>query len=547
MEKQHDDGSSDHQNRLSQTHCHSAHSSSKTFQVNYLTRSIPRSRFYAIFSLAALIALIVLGRANDTSLPPNDSALHALVALDATQAQGFVPRLPMGEFNDHPFPLFYLNGLVMRALGSTPWSARALPGLFAVALALSVAALGTRLRSWPFGFAAAIFLFLSPGALKTAASFHLDIPMLFFIVTSFWLWLRGSWGLAGVFAGLGMWIKTPVALLLVPVSFAWLGIRGELRTRLRGWIGMSACAIAVGFSVWALSGFLGGWDLVWDYWRRQLWGTAIGGRGQVQSPDLFLFFKVLRDREYLPALATLLPALAMIALGKHWRKKEVALPLLASGVLIAAISPLRFKYAHYFLPAFPFIALLQAQLLMPWLKRFEGQEEARFNFGFTGVTLVALAAVVVFPIPFAPEAFPALKRFNPYIQSYGNCEDQVLFVPGSHPYGGIVDYSIEIRYATGRKVQEAPCSELVRLASQPSAGWILMATSEEHCLDAGTRSRFPTALRFGNQRLLTNRIPRETAFADSHGSALDLSPLQRELQGSIDCRAPEIKRDRYYR
>jgi hypothetical protein len=48
------------------------------------------------------------------------------------------------------------------------------------------------------------------------------------------------------------------------------------------------------------------------------------------------------------------------------------------------------------------------------------------------------------PIELVPEMFPALRRFNPIIQSYGSCRDKVLYIDGNQPYGSYGDYGVEI-------------------------------------------------------------------------------------------------------
>src|SRR5262249_45350803 len=158
------------------------------------------------------------------------------------------------------------------------------PCLLSVGTVLLTAWLGAMLMSLPAGLAAGAILAFSKGFVVDAVNGHLDNVMGFFILASFALWLRGRRRAASVCAGGGMWFKTPVALLLFPALAAQELARGGPRAllsrpalpRLAGGAALALCA---GMLVWVATGLIGGWELARDYWVRQLWGTAVGGRG----------------------------------------------------------------------------------------------------------------------------------------------------------------------------------------------------------------------------------------------------------------------------
>ncbi|MGZ3697239.1 MAG: ArnT family glycosyltransferase, partial [Bdellovibrionota bacterium] len=329
-------------------------------------------------ALFCLALATYLGKSWETSLPPNDSAFHATVALHATE-KGWIPQLPIpgirsyntsdaAGFNDHPFPLFVLDGMIQRKLGPGGFSARLLPALLAAGTILLTAALGGALESAALGWTAALLLLFTPEYIKSAASFHLDVPMIFPILLSFWLWRKGKWSLAGLAAGLGCWIKTPVSLLVVPVAACVIFLRRE--KALRGsWIRMALVALLSAGSYWVLVRAIAGPEIVRDYWVRQVWGTAVGGRGGGER-DLGMFFSYLRHH-FLPWVLLLLPSAYVIWRDKLWRRDSVLIPLVAIAILAIVISPMRFKYDYYFLPAFPFLTLICAQSFRKWLPAWE--------------------------------------------------------------------------------------------------------------------------------------------------------------------------------
>ncbi len=502
-------------------------------------------RNLAWIALACLALTVYLGKSYQTSLPANDSALHATVSMAATHGGSATPLLPIGAglsagqgskfFNDHPFTMFYVNGHIQRLLGPGAWSARVLPALFGVGAILMTAWLGTLLGGEALGLVAALILLFVPGFIRGGASFHLDVPMTFFILLSFGLWRKGWIFRAGVAAGIGMIVKTPVAMLILPVAFLYEAAHGRWRTGLRHAL-IIGLAAAIPFTlIWSLTAYFGGWSTVRDYWERQLLGTAVGGRGGAKPRDLLMFFRyIARGRDFLPWSVALIPAAIVYYRRRLWRSDAGLIPVLAAGFFVLAVSPLRFKYDYYFLPTIPFIALLLAQLALPWAER----GLARLHAGIIAFALIVPAVLISSPIPFAPEAYPALRKFNAFIQSYGECTDLVLFVEGGHPYGGPVDFSTELDFYTGRKMRVASCDEASRVASDPGVAWIIVAAQNyASCLSAEVRTRFSTVLQFGNQYLLTTRIP-------AHGT-LDLTPLERELKAVTDCTPAPLPRDRY--
>jgi hypothetical protein len=532
-------------------------------------RARPASYLPALASLLALAAVAFLGKSYETTLRGIDSNIHAAVSMSVTSGPGLKPRLPIPiknfsaaaapaasgapespaidpnhVFNDHPFFLFWLNGLVMRALGPSGWSARLLTGLFSVGSVCLTLAIGELLATPAFGVLAALLLIFCRDFILTSATVSLDTGLVFFIVLTFYLWLRRRWAWLGLAAGVGLWIKTPLVLLVFPVALlheACVAPREGRRQRLIRLCGAGAAALAAGSLVWLYTGTAGSWALVRDYWVRQLWGTAVGGRGaQAQGWDWGRFFFYNLRTGFLPGLPFLVVAIIQIARKGDWRRDSVAVPGLAVAVIALVVTALRFKMGHYFTPIFPFLALLAAHSCAGWLGGSE-RREARFYAGLSVVTPLLLAFFLIWPVSFGPEPFVALRRFAPYIQTHGGCDDVIALVPGGEPVGSDLDASLFLTFYTGRTVESLACDRIsARLESPARPAWVILSDDNlRHCLTPAARAHYPTALLVDSQVLLTAQ------FAVS--ALTDLTPLDLDLQAVTDCQAPRYPRDLWHK
>ncbi len=499
-----------------------------------------------VLALTALIALSVIvfnGKSYETTLQAIDSSVYARLALNATP-NGWPPKLPIPDtagrwidgFNDHPFTLLFVNGEIMRALGPGAWSARLLPGLFSVGCVGLIYWLGSLLFSPVVGLIAGVVLASSPEFIGYGARFHFDTPLTFFILLSFIGFQRRSVALMGIAAGLGIWVKNPVALLLFPSGLLALAMCGQLnRKEFSRLFRAGVLAVVVGALFWVITGEVGGWNLVRDYWSRQVFGTAVGGRGE--HITFFLFADILRHR-YWPWLPVLLLALFFLIRNRRWRNFEFALPLAGALVTILGISSMNFKFPHYYLPMYPFLALLIAGSGRRWLERnVSGVETA-----LVVASLVAGALLVSNPIALAPEMFPALKRFDAIIQSYGKCSDKVLFVDGGQPYGSFGDYAAEVNFYTGRRLLDSSCGNAAAILGAEKPAWIIVSReNSSKCFKPELLAAYSSRFAMGNQLLLSSIMT-----AKDSNSAVDLTVLERELKVANDCSPAPLPRDSYH-
>ena len=497
---------------------------------------------YAVLAVLALALTVFFGKSYESTIPATDTGTYASLSLNATQS-GFIPQFPIGAeknggywgkkgFNDQPFLVLSLMGEAMRFFGPTTWSARLVSSAFSVLGILLLLWFGAKTRKPLVGILAAIILIGSRDYLADGVNAHLDNPMTFFIIGSFWAWYGGRFVLAGVLAGIGVWCKSPVALLILPAAFLSSIFEGKFRENILKMIALSVTAIAVGSVVWLVSGFFGGWELVQDYWMRQVYGTAVGGRGQVQEHDLLYVWQILRAR-WTPWVYLFPIGLVLAPLQGRLRARSFTLPLSAVLILTLVISLMRFKYGHYFVPALPFAALIAAEPLALVL----GYVEEFFYQALLVGSLLGVTFLLCYPISLSPESFPAVKRFSALIQSYGKCSDHVLVLEGGEPYGNFDDYKPELEFYTGRKVESVTCENVS--ARAVDAPWLILTRfSLENCLDQDAHASFSSSFQLGSQFLLSRLIPVT--------QKVDLTPLERELRAPLDCQAAPLPKDRYH-
>jgi hypothetical protein len=500
--------------------------------------------FLPVLGLLSLSVCVFLGKSWETSLQALDSTTHALIALEVSKGEGG-PRLPMknletnlrpdARFNDHPFPLFYFNGKIMRTLGPGAWGARLLPALFSAGCILLTAWLGTLLFSFPVGLLGGLITLLSRDFVLIGSRFHLDTPMIFFILLSFVLWVKNRPLSAGLAAGIGIWMKSPVSLLLFPAVGLTLLFLGKLdRKALRKLFTGALIAVVTGGLVWVLTGILGGFDLVSDYWMRQVLGTAVGGRGSTGSTDHWLGLALLR-RNYQPWFWLLLFATGRIFFRKLWRHEGILLLLSSALVLELVMSLIRFKHYWYFLPVLPFLGLLCVAPFEAALARARPLIEN----SITAMGILAPMLLVSLPVPLGPEDHPGLRKLAPFIQAYGTCRDRILYIDGEQPFGSDLNSTYELAFYTGRRILQGVCKDAMDLVKRESPEWIVVTgINRRRCLAREVGAAYPVEWNFGGQFLLARNVPEQKQG--------DLTPLVRELKPPLDCVSIPLPENPYF-
>jgi 4-amino-4-deoxy-L-arabinose transferase-like glycosyltransferase len=480
----------------------------------------------------------------DSTLQAMDSAIHARYALEVTRNGSWIPVLPIPKFfpenaepyfNDHPFLPFFIVGHFMRAFGANAWGARFLPSLFGGLNVGLVICLSKKLSGYRASLLAGIAMLLSPLTLQFTARFQLDPFLIFFTLLSFLFAYDRKFFWAGMASGLAVCFKSPVGWLILPTVFLFERFKPSF------WK-MLLPAIGLPLLLWLSANFLSHEPLLQDYWTRQVFGTAVGGRNHGGYADLSQSISVLKRNAFLPG-SLLLIALLWEAFKTHTLSlpalKQRNVLLTGAGFLIfwTLISLMRFKFAHYFLPGIPLVIIFLCALLKDRLLFLTPILE-RLLWCFAPLTAFAL---LILPIQTAPESFPALKFFAAQIQSSGTEGDRVLFIENKEPYGTSGDYFVETAFYTERKFYAARCDEANAKAGHLQPEWIMTSGSNPfECLGQIDPKLYPSVFRFGNQYLLGKMKP-----ADSR--IFDFTPQLRALRAPIDGQSTPLPKDIYYR
>jgi len=171
--------------------------------------------------------------------------------------------------------------------------------------------------------------------------------------------------------------------------------------------------------------------------------------------------------------------------------------------------------------------------------------EKKFYLIFSACVAVLLSFLLCTPTPLGPEAFVALKRFIPYIQAYGECENEVMLIPGGEPVGSSLDYSLALKFYTGRKIWIEGCETASPSIQKKTPEWIILSKENfQRCLSPQDRALYPFQLLMGQQILLSHLFK---SPATDPSQPFDLTPLERELKPVIDCKPQSHPRDLYHR
>jgi hypothetical protein len=493
--------------------------------------------------------LLYMSKPWESTLQALDSAIHGRLALAVT-SDGWLPVLPIPVpgighpdfFNDHPFPIFYISGLWMRFFGPSAWSARFIASFFGVLTIVVMYRYGKKFLGESIAYLSAFILMTTPMMIQMSARFQLDPAMIFFTVLSFFYWLDRKEIRSGLCVGLAVVSKAPVGLLLLPAVLIFQIV--ERKTNLIDFLKrffklgfFSLVPIAV---VWGFANARSGQNLFFEYVSRQVLGTAVKGRGFGANIDPFAFFTdTLRYRH--PAW-TILAIVAFTTLMIRNRQEfvklskspPIRLAFASAMVVIVMITLIRFKVNYYYLPAFPFLAVLFAGLIDRAFHRF-------VDFLKQGMVLVIPVVgvlLLILPLSTCPEMFPVLKRFTAIIQSHGDCRDRVLFVDHAQPYGSKPDYFAEILFYTNRQFTGSDCAEANAFLKSADYRWVIASGSHPtDCISSELLKPFTYRVKMGNQFLL-GKVKPDPEF-------MDLTPLHRELIPVVGCDVEPLKSDQF--
>lgn len=332
----------------------------------------------------------------------HDGYLYAALGKNAViDGRWLVPYLSdtsYPHFAEHPPFLFMVEGLFFALFGDGFLQARLFSGLWGLLLLFMVGKFANRYIANGMGFFAGVSLLLMPFFIKKVRFPNLDIPLAFFILCSCYAFLRALedrrwfyWPLCGLSFGCALLMKGPPGLFLPLAFLIYLLIEKKLDIlkQFKPWLSLiSGFGI---FLLWpALLYMNGELQIFWNWWARQITGTVIQGR-ETQTLNVFTYFYDLL--EIMPLHLIGLLCLLKIRRTLQSLNRSYFLALVFAVIYFVGLSLMKFKYSHYLIPIFPFVAILTSILF----KDLSDKGRTRFHAVFLSIGLLFLAASYVLP------------------------------------------------------------------------------------------------------------------------------------------------------
>jgi len=329
----------------------------------------------------------------------HDGYLYASFGKNAAElGKWLVPYLGPGaysRFEQHLPTLFIFEGLFFKLFGSSYSSARIFNSLFFIFTLCGVYSWVRRVSTDKRDAYYSLFFFIIlPPLLKKVRFPNLDIPLMFTIFWSFYYYTlalkqnkQSYWLLTGLFFGLSMLIKGPLGLL-VPLSiFANLVLRKKLDLLLRfnAWVGLLFGFLI--FSIWPLSlYFTNNFDIFLDWFKFTFLITIKDGRGAPEPFYTYFLFLIKQAHLWL--------ILTIVGLFKFRKNEDLVDAFSFFIAILLFLSIPKFKYSHYIISLYPFLAICSA-----WgLKALGGTFYRNFYRCFVGLAFSASLVLLVFPI-----------------------------------------------------------------------------------------------------------------------------------------------------
>lgn len=342
------------------------------------------------------------------------------------------------EFGQHiPF-FFLLEGLFFKICGASYLSARIFATFFTFATLCSIFLWAKRFGLKYAYFSSLLFLLIPPLIKKTRFP-NMDLPLMLFIFLSLICAYQAIvenqkkyWPICGVFFGLALLTKGPVALSIPLALFIFLIVIKKIKLLLDYLPWVSLILGFLLFSLWPLSlYFIDRLDIFYDYLKTVFLDTAILARGQ---PSPFYTYFVFFAKNIAPWFLSLVVSLYFLIKSKNDALFKTPLIFWFSYFIptIFVLSFAKFKYSHYLIMLYPAIALLASWPIVHFLS------ERKYIFiKDKMIPFVAIFLALIFSIfPIGnqskrdPEIFETLNLFK----NLSNGPQSIGIVNEAYPY-----------------------------------------------------------------------------------------------------------------
>lgn len=377
--------------------------------------------FIIVLFVGILVFLFNLG---GRDLWDPDETRYAVVAREMRETGNWIlPHLNGNIYAEKPPLYFWLVNFSVLFLGEDSELANRLPSALAGLITILITFLfGERLFNARVGFLSGLVLatcFFFP---QISRWLMLDsLFTLLFLLTLYCFYLgyeneedrRKQYLLAGLFIGLGVLTKGPIAYLSLPIFVIFAFSQKEIkkvwnRNLLLGFL----LSLVVVF-IWLIPAcWLGGED----YTKRILFEQAAGrltGSGKHFHPKSFLFYLIRFPVEFLP-WTIFLPSAILFGLRKGKNKESLFISIWL--IFVFLFFTLSWgKKDNYILPLYPAAAMMVGFL---WDSKIRSQKEGKgFIPGFLFIITLLLIGSILFLNGVPQRLYPALTAFHSTVLS----------------------------------------------------------------------------------------------------------------------------------
>ena len=425
--------------------------------------------FHIYLGLLFVGVLVYLQNANKPGMFMDGYLYAAFGKNAALHGKWLIPHLShslYSEFSQHlPF-VFILEGLFFKIFGISFASARLFSSLASLGT-LSLIFYGVRkYRGNKAAYLSGLCFILIPPLMKKTRFPNMDIFLMLFTYLSAWFFYQASelgknkdFLLSGLFFGMALLTKGPPAILILPgfCLYMILAKKWTLAKNPWAWIGLVFGGLV--FMIWPLSLYLSGrLDIIHGYYQQVFVYTIKDGRGaEAIKPLTYLIFLLKTSPLWLIFI--------FYGLKKKFNDSFYLFHFSIFLAMLIFLSLARFKYSHYLIPLYPFLAVGAGLVLSDLIK--EKWYKGTFYF-FRYLAMIA-AVILIFTdlgskITRDPQIFSIIKDLDKKnIQPEG-----WMVVDDAYPYFSLANLVGFVRHR----------EEVVRVDSASFHRWLKNEVSE---------------------------------------------------------------------
>jgi 4-amino-4-deoxy-L-arabinose transferase-like glycosyltransferase len=322
--------------------------------------------FLIILAIGSLIFFFNLG---GRDLWEPDETRYAVIAREMSQSgEWILPHLNRAIYAEKPPLFFWLINLSTFFWGTNNEVTNRLPSALAgIAVLLITFLLGSKLFNPQTGFLSAMILSTCVFFPQISRWAMLDsLVTLFFILTLYYFYRgyeeeesrRKDYLWAGLFMGLGVLTKGPLAYLAIPIFLIFALFQKSLK---RVWCRdlLWGCLLSVGIVLiwWIPACWIGGKEYIHWILFKQVTGTYVEG-GKHFHPQTFSFYFIRFPLEFFPWIVFLPTALILGFKKGRGKGKEILFLLIWFIFIFLFFTFAKGKKDNYLLPLYPAAALL---------------------------------------------------------------------------------------------------------------------------------------------------------------------------------------------